>query len=188
MMRGPMKRPSDEPDDGNDVSLSWLIQSILRGTLAGLRRNKLAAALAGLTAVFFLLIAINYRLDGLHDYQQFILPRLLRLESGFSESLRASENASGDLRAYYFENAHRQVGDILRVARLDRPKGDSARARHRKFIQYYEAVNLEFYTIGMQARVDPNIDYVARLRMRMEELKPIRDSWASWAIPGENGH
>jgi hypothetical protein len=182
-----MKRQSDEPVNGNEVSLLWLIQSILRGTGAGLSRNKLATALASLTAIALLLMAINYRLDGLHDYQQFILPRLLRLESGFSESLHASENASDDLRAYYFENAHRQVADILRAARLDRPKGDTARARHRKFIQYYEALDLEFYTIGMQVRVDPNIDYVGRLRKRMDELKPMRDSWASWAIPGMKG-
>jgi hypothetical protein len=179
-----MKRQPEEPDNGNEVSLSWFIQSILRGTLTGLRRNKLATVLASLTALAFLVIAINYRLDGLHDYQQFILPRLLRLESGFSDSMRASENASGELRAYYFENAHRQVLEILRVARLDRPKGDTARARHRKFIQYYESLSLEFYTIGTQARIDPDMDYVGRLEKRIVELKPLRDSWASWAIPG----
>jgi len=83
-------------------------------------------------------------------------------------------------------NAHRQVKDILRVARLDRVKGYVARAKHREFIRYYELLDLEFNSIGMQMSVNPNLDYLRQLTDRMGKLKPIRDAWAQWTDPGKN--
>jgi hypothetical protein len=170
-----------------EPGVSWLLQSLARGIVDGLRRNKIAAGLAGLTALMLLLLAVNYQLDGLQDYRESILPRLLRLESGFLGSLQTAESASGDWRAYYFENAHRQVKDILRVARLDRPVGVAAKAKHRKFIQYYERLDSEFYAVVSELRVRDDMDYVRELRKKMDELKPIRDDWAAWALPKKSG-
>lgn len=166
-------------------SVVWLIKSLARGIAHGLRRNKLAAVLAGVTGGILVVLAVNSRFDGLPHYQEFILPRLLRLEAGFLGSLQSAENASGEWRAYYFENAHRQVRDILRAARLDRPEGYVARGKHRKFIRYYELLDAKFNSIGKQIRVDPDLDYLRQLKEGMGELKPIRDTWARWADPGK---
>ena len=141
---------------------------------------------AAMTAAALIVLAVNSRSDGLRDYQEFILPRLLRLETGFLDGVRSAENASGEWRAYYFENAHRQVRDILRAARLDRPKGYAARKKHREFIRYYELLDLTFNNIAMQLTVNPNLDYVRELTDRVHELKPTRDAWAQWAEPRQN--
>jgi len=181
---------NSQPDDSqtpNDISVSWLFRSLVRGIVDGLRRNKLAAALAALTAVTLIGLSVNYRLDGLRDYQESILPRLLRLEYGFNRSLQIAESTTGDWRAYYFENTHRQLRDILRAARLARPTGVVARAKHRKFIQYYERLDLEFTSVGAEARINPEMDYVRELKLRMDALKPIRDTWAQWAELKTNG-
>ena len=174
------------PDDasiGDEGSLRWLIRSLAYGTLAGLRQNKLAAALGFVTLAVLLALALDSRFDGLAEYQESILPRLIRLETGFISSLKAAENGSGDWRAYYFENAHRQVKDILRAAKLSRPRAHVAKTKHREFIRYYELLDREFVNIDVQLASNPNIDYVQQLRSGMEALKPIRDTWAQWAEP-----
>jgi hypothetical protein len=170
----------DDSEFNDQISISWLIRSFGRGFLAALSRNKIAAVLAALTATVFIALAVDSRFDGLRDYQQSILPKLLRLESGFLDSLQAADNNSGEWRGYYFENAHRQVRDILRTARLYRPEGDVAREKHREFIRYYDLLDSTFNDVGMQLRIDPNLDYVRRLKEKMDELKPIRDGWAKW--------
>ena len=170
-------------ENDNEVSVSWLIKSIAYGIVDGLRRNKLATALASVTLVVLLVLAVDSRFDGLDHYQEFILPRLLRLETGFLNSLRSAEGASGEWRAYYFENAHRNLKDILRAARLDRPQGHVARTKHRELIRYYELLDSEFNRIGMQMRLNPDLDYLRQFTDKMDELKPIRDAWAQWANP-----
>jgi hypothetical protein len=165
----------------DQISLRWLIRAFGQGILTTLRRNKIAAILAGLTATVLIAFALNSSFDGLREYQQNILPKLLRLESGFRDSLQAAENNSGEWRGYYFENAQRQVRDILRAARLYRPEGYVAREKHLEFIRYYEQLESAFNDVGMLLRIDPNLDYVHRLKQKMDELKPIRDDWAKWA-------
>jgi hypothetical protein len=173
--------PQVHDSEFNDLSISWLIRSLGHGVLTTLRRNKIAAVLAALTATALIALAVDSRFDGLRDYQQSILPKLLRLESGYLDSLRAAENNSGEWRGYYFENAHRQVRDILRTARLYRPEGYVAREKHREFIRYYDLLDSTFNDVGMQLRIEPNLDYVRRLKQKMDEFKPIRDGWAKWA-------
>jgi hypothetical protein len=176
---------TNHPGMDNEPTLGWLIGSIGRGIVQGLKRNKLAAVLAGLTGASLIALSLDSRFDGLLQYRESILPRLLRLEAGFINSLRAAENTSGEWRAYYFENAHRQVRDILRAARLDRPEGYVARGKHRRFIRYYEMLDSKFNSIRMQLRVDPDLDYLRELTATMDELKPIRDAWAAWAAPAK---
>ena len=53
--------------------------------------------------------------------------------------------------------------------------------KHREFIRYYDLLDSAFNDVGMQLRIDPNLDYVQRLKQKMDELKPIRDGWAKWA-------
>jgi hypothetical protein len=171
----------NDSEFNDQISISWLIRSFGHGVLTTLRRNKIAAVLAALTATVLIALALDSRFDGLRDYQQSILPKLLRLESGYLDSLRTAENNSGEWRGYYFENAHRQVRDILRTARLYRPEGYVAREKHREFIRYYDLLDSAFNDVGMQLRIDPNLDYVQRLKQKMDELKPIRDGWAKWA-------
>jgi len=150
-----------------------------------MRRNKLAAVLAGITLVLLSALAIDSRFDGLAEYQASVLPRLSRLEAGFLRSLLAAENASGEWRGYYFENAHREVKQILRAADLSRPRAHVARKKHADFIRYYSLLDREFADIGLEANVNPNLDYVKEVRARMEKLKPIRDGWAQWALPAK---
>jgi hypothetical protein len=176
-----MNPPLNDSEFNDQPSISWLIRSFGQGLLTTLRHNKIAAVLAALTATVLIALAVDSRFDGLRDYQQSILPKLLRLESGYLDSLRAAENNSGEWRGYYFENAHRQVRDILRTARLYRPEGYVARDKHREFIRYYDLLDSAFNDVGMQLRIDPNLDYVHRLKQKMDELKPIRDGWAKWA-------
>jgi hypothetical protein len=170
----------DDSGIGNEVSIRWLLKSIAYAIFRGLIRNKLASILAFLTAAALIVLTVNSRFDGLHNYQEVILPRLLRLETGFINSLRYAETDSTDWRAYYFENAHQQVKDILRAASLAHPKGYAAQQKHREFVRYYESLNLAFYSVGMQLRVNPDLDYLTQLKNRMKELKPIRDDWARW--------
>ena len=120
-------RPHHDLGVDNEVSVPWLIKSLAHGSVEALQRHKLATGLATVTAIVLILLAVASRPDGLSQYQEFILPRLLRLETSFLASLRSAENTSGEWRGYYFENAHRQVKDILRVARLDRVEGYVAR-------------------------------------------------------------
>jgi hypothetical protein len=169
----------------DEPTLGWLIGSIGRGIVQGLKRNKLAAVLAGMTGASLITLSLGGRFEGLPHYRESILPRLLRLESGFINRLKAAENASGEWRAYYFQNAHRQVRDILRAARLDRPQGYVARRKHRTFIRYYELLDSKFNSIELQLRVDPNLDYLQELTHSMDELKPIRDAWAAWALSAQ---
>jgi hypothetical protein len=166
----------------DEVSARWLVKSLAHGILDTLRRNKLATVLAAAVLVGLTVLAVDSRFDGYVHYREFILPRLLRLETGFHNALRSAENSSGDWRAYYFENAHRQVRDILRAARLDRPGAYFARRKHREFIRYYESINLEFYAVAAKVRTNPNVDYLSELKVSIEKLKPIRDRWAEWAI------
>jgi hypothetical protein len=81
------------------------------------------------------------------------------------------------------ENAHRQVRDILRAARLSRPSAHAAKTKHREFIRYYELLDKEFVKIGVQLASNPNIDYLQQLKSGMEALQPIRDAWSQWAEP-----
>jgi MoxR-like ATPase len=180
-----IRRLSPHPDDptNSEVSIRWLVQSLVRGAIDGLKRNKLAAILAAVTAVVLIMLAASSQFDGLSDYQQSILPRLLRLEAGFLSSLRSAENTTGEWRGYYFENAHRQVRDILRVARLDRPQGYVARQKHAEFIRYYDMLDSAFSDIGMQLRTKPDLDYVLKLKKRMDQLTPVRNRWATWGEP-----
>jgi hypothetical protein len=178
---------ADPSEMTDEVSLAWLIKSLAHGVLDGLRRNKLAALLATVIAGILIPLAVNSRFEGLQQYQEFILPRLLRLERGFLQSLRAAENASGEWRLYYFENAHRDVNDILRAARLDRPQGYVARRKHRSFIRYYESLDSAFHDISIEMRTNPDVDYIDRLRKRLNERKALRDAWEQWAIPAKNG-
>jgi hypothetical protein len=172
-------------DSNNEVSIRWLVTSLARGFVEGLRRNKLAALLAVVTLVVLVGLALDKRFDGLSHYQEAILPQLMRLEIGFHNRVRAAENTSGDWRRYYFENAHRQVRDILRAARLARPEAHFSRKKHREFIRYYELLDSEFNTVETQMLSQPDMDYVQQLKDRMSKLKPIRDSWAQWAHPGK---
>jgi len=172
---------SHDSEFNDQISIGWLIRAFGQGILTTLRRNKIAAILAGLTATVLIAFALNSSFDGLREYQQNILPKLLRLESGFRSSFQAAENNSGEWRGYYFENAQRQVRDILRAARLYRPEGYVAREKHLEFIRYYEQLDSAFNDVGMRLRIDPNLDYVHRLKQKMDELKPIRDDWAKWA-------
>jgi hypothetical protein len=172
----------ENPGAGEEVSVRWLIKSLAYGFVDALRRNKLATALATITLAVMIGLAVDNRFDGHAHYQQAILPRLLRLETSFHAILRAAENASGDWRRYYFENAHRQVRDILRAARLDRPEENVARRKHQEFIRYYELLDMEFNTIEMQMNANPNLDYLHQLTARIQALKPIRDPWAQWAL------
>src|SRR5262245_20518987 len=133
-----------DPEVDNEASLPWLIKSIAQGIVDGLRRNKLASTLAAVTLIALIILAADRRFDGLHQYRESILPRLLRLETGFLNSLRLAQNSSGDWRGYYFENAHRQVRDILRAAKLARPEAHFARKKHLQFIRYYELLDSEF--------------------------------------------
>ena len=176
-----MNRQPDDPGFDGEVSVGWLAKSLARGIVDGLRRNKLATILAALTLLVLIGFAIDNRFDGLAHYQESILPRLLRLEIGFYNSLRVAENTSGEWRAYYFKNAHTQVRDILRAARLDRPEAYVARRKHRQFIRYYELLDEQFNTIAMQLVANPNLDYVHQMTEKMKELRPIRDGWAEWA-------
>jgi hypothetical protein len=173
-----LNRPGDPLD--NEVSIRWLAKSIIRNIVDGLKRNKLATILAAITLAVSLVLAFDSRFDGVSDYQEFILPRLLRLETGFHRSLRAAEHASGEWRSYYFENAHAQVRDILRAARLERPGAHVARQKHREFIRYWESIHTAFHTIATKTTIDPNLDYVHELAENMRAFKPIRDAWAAW--------
>jgi hypothetical protein len=177
-----LNQPGDSLD--NEVSLGWLAKSLIRSVVDGLRRNKLATVLAGGTLAVLLVLAFDSRFDGLSDYQQSILPRLLRLETGFHHSLRAAQHAEGEWRAYYFENAHGQVRDILRAARLDRPSAHVARTKHREFIRYWESIHSTFHTIATKLTIDPDFDYVHQLTEKMREFQPIRETWSAWAEPG----
>lgn len=181
-----MKQPPEDPLIDGEVSLGWLIKSLASGIVDTLRRNKVATALATLTLVVLIVLAVDSQFDGLPRYQELILPRLSRLETAFLTSLRSAGNASGEWRSYYFENAHIQVKDILRAAGLDQPTAHVARRKHREFIRYYELLDLEFHTIGMQMSVNPGLDYLGKLRTRIEELKPIRSVWAQWADAKNN--
>ena len=182
---------SMDPEVDNGASLPWLIKSLAQGIVGGLRRNKIASILAGVTLIALIVLAADRRFDGLHQYQESILPRLLRLETGFLNSLRLAQNSSGEWRGYYFENAHRQVRDILRAAKLARPEAHFSRKKHLQFIRYYQLLDSEFNTIGAQLRANPNLDYLSQLTAKMDELKPIRNDWAEWAQPqdseGEKG-
>ena|SRR5438128_257022 len=80
-----------------------LIKSLAHGSVEALQRHKLATGLATVTAIVLILLAVASRSDGLHHYPEFILPRLLRLETSFLASLRSAENTSGEWRGYYFE-------------------------------------------------------------------------------------
>ena len=173
------------PNENDEVSLRWLIRSLARGAADALRHNKLAAVLAAVTLAVLTALAVDNRFDGLSHYQEAILPRLLRLETGFHASLRIAgdPNTSADWRRYYFGNAQSQVRDILRAARLDRPDAYVAAQKHREFIRYYESIELEFHGIGLQLTVNPHLDYLKKLTAKMEEVKPIRDRWAGWALP-----
>jgi hypothetical protein len=168
-----------EPD--NDISIRWLMKSLVRGVIDGLRRNRLAAVLAALTLTGLIAFGVYSRYDGLRQYQNDILPRLLRLETAFNNSLGTAWNASGEWRAYYFKDAHSRVRDILRAAELERPQGYSARRKHRQFIRYYEAIDEAFHRLEMQMAANPNFDYLSQLTGKMDELKPVRDAWATWA-------
>src|SRR5437016_5521042 len=96
----------------DQISVRWLMKSLAFGFIEALRRNRLAATLAAATGIVLIALAFNSGFDGLGDYRQFILPRLLRLEAGFLSDIQTAKNASGPWRGYYFENAHRQVRDI----------------------------------------------------------------------------
>jgi hypothetical protein len=168
-----------EPEE---VSARWLITSLVRAAIDAIRRNKLAAILAAGVLAILVALALDSRFDGLAGYQESIVPRLLRLETGLQRELRSAENATGEWRAYYFENAHRQVRDILRAARLYRPDAYFARRKHRQFIRYYELLNSEFHAVQIQLRTQPGLDYLGELRSRTEKLKPTRDAWAEWAL------
>jgi hypothetical protein len=171
------------PDEG---SIRWLIRSIASSIFDGVRRNRLAAVLAMVTASSLIVFAVSNRFHGLHEYQDFTLPRLLRLETGFLRNLRMAENASGEWRAYYFKEAHSQVRDILRAARLDPPKSYDAQARHQQFIRYYESIDTTFHSIETELIRKPNLDYILHLREQMNQLSPIRDAWFQWAQQREN--
>jgi hypothetical protein len=172
---------TDGPRIDDEVTPGWLLKSLARGFIDTLRRNKLATALATLTLVVLIALALNNRFEGLPHYQQSILPRLVRLETVFLVGLRKTEIASGEWRRYYFEESHRQIKDILRASRLERPTSYVARRKHRQFIRYYELLDQEFHTLAAQAQADPNSDYLQKFTARMEELRLIRDEWAQWA-------
>ena len=176
-----MNSRSDDPVTDDEVSLGWLIKSLAYGFVDSLRRNKVATVLATLTLVILIVLAADSQFDGLPRYRELIFPRLSRLEAVFHTNLQSAGNVSGEWRRYYFENAHRQVKDILRAARLDRPTSYVARQKHREFIRYHELLDLEFNTIRKQMSVNPDFDYLSELTARIEELKPIRDVWAQWA-------
>jgi hypothetical protein len=164
----------------DEGSIRWLIRSITSSIFDGVRRNRLAAVLAMVTACSLIVFAVSNRLHGLHEYQDFTLPRLLRLETGFLGSLRMAENASGEWRAYYFKEAHSQVRDILRAARLDPPKADDAQSRHQQFIRYYESIDTTFHSIETELIQKSNLNYILHLREQMNQLSPIRDAWFQW--------
>jgi hypothetical protein len=170
-----------------EVSLKWLIRSIARGFIDGVRRNKLAAVLAGVTLIVLISFAFDRQFDGLPRYQASILGQLTRLEATFHRSLRTAENASGEWRLYYFETAHSELQDILRAAKLARPGSYVARRKHREFIRYYELLDMEFHAIRTQIDLDANFDYLNEFTHRMEQLKPIRDAWVHWAVPKQTG-
>jgi len=167
-----------EPD--NDISIRWLMKSLLRGVIGGLRRNRLAAILAASTLTALIAFAVYSRYDGLRQYQGDVLPRLLRLETAYNNSLRTAANASGEWRAYYFKEAHSGVRDILRAAGLDRPQGYGARRKHRQFVRYYEAIDETFHSLETQMAANPDMDYLGQLTKKMDELRPARDAWAAW--------
>jgi hypothetical protein len=177
-----LNRLPNGPDIDDEASIGWLTKSLARGFVDVLRHNKLAAVLATVTMIVLIALAVNRRFDGLPQYREFILPRLLRLEGGLHKNLRAADNASGEWREYYFKEAHSQVRDILRAANLDRPTAYMARSKHRQFMRHYELLDSEFNNIRRQMKANPSLDYLGRLNHKMEELKPIRDTWAQWAI------
>jgi hypothetical protein len=177
-----LNRLPNGPDIDDEASIGWLAKSLARGFADGVRRNKLAAVLATVTMIALSALAVDRRFDGLSEYREFILPRLLRLEGVLLKNLRVAENASGEWREYYFKEAHSQVRDILRAANLDRPTANLARRKHQQFLRHYELLDSEFNSIRKQMKANPNLDYLGRLNNKMEELKPIRDTWAEWAI------
>jgi hypothetical protein len=173
---------SSSPEIEDEVSISWLVKSLASGFVDSVRHNKLAAVLATVTMIAMIALAVNRRFDGLPHYRESILPRLLRLEGGLHKNLRAADNASGEWREYYFKEAHSQVRDILRAANLDRPTANLARRKHQQFLRHYELLDSEFNNVRRQMKTNPNLDYLGRLNNKMEELKPIRETWAQWAI------
>ena len=146
-----------------------------------MRRNRLASILAASTLTGLIAFAVYSRYDGLRQYQDDVLPRLLRLETAFNNSLKTAAKASGEWRAYYFKDAHSRLRDILRAASLDRPLGYGARRKHRQFVNYYEAIDETFHSLETQITANPDIDYLRQLTDKMDELKPSRDAWAAWA-------
>jgi hypothetical protein len=177
-----VKVRSNGPEIDDEASIGFLTKSIARGLVDGVRHNKLAAVLATVTMIVLTALAVDSRFDGLPHYREFILPRLLRLEGVLLKNRRAAENASGEWREYYFKEAHSQVRDILRAGNLDRPAANLARRKHQQFLRHYGLLDSEFTSIRIQMRAKPNLDYLRQLNNKMEELKPIRDVWAQWAI------
>ena len=167
----------NDPGIDEEVSIRWLVTSIVRAIVDGVRRNKLAAVLAAVTLVVLSALAVSRQFDGLPEYQGSILPRLLRLEATYLDRLRVAESANGEWREYYFKEAHSQVRDILRAASLDRPEAYVARRKHREFVRYYELLDSEFNSLRKQMRAKPNLDYLRQLTGKMKELQPIRDHW-----------
>jgi hypothetical protein len=179
--KGSLNRLPNGPDIDDEASIGWLTKSLARGFVDVVRHNRLAAVLATVTMIVLIALAVNRRFDGLPHYREFILPRLLRLEGGLHKNLRAADNASGEWREYYFKEAHSQVRDIVRAANLDRPTANLARRKHQQFLRHYELLDSEFISIRRQMKADPNLDYLGRLNDKMDELKPIRETWAQWA-------
>lgn len=183
-----MARQYGDPTAEGEASIRWLLKSLAVAFVDGLRRNKIASVLAFVTLSVLVVLALDSRFDGLEDYQQGIMPRLLRLENGFHRSLRYAESTSGEWRAYYFENAHRDVKVIIRAATLSRPGAHFARKKHAEFVRYYRSLDREFNAISTQLSANPNLDYVQQLRTKMDELKTIRDRWADWAKPAQSAN
>lgn len=176
-----MKPLPQEPAIEDFATLRGLVKSIACGMADGLRRNRVAAALALLTFTLATALALNSEFDERPRYREFILPDLIRIEARFLTTMRyADRSPRDDWRLFHFITAHNQLKDVIRTAKGSWPASSQARKAHADFIRYYDSLDEEFAIIRTEMSLNEELDYLAAWKEREQKLRPLRNSWESW--------
>ena len=129
------KRKNQSPE----VDLLHFLQSLVRSSLDGLSRNKLAATLSLIALVLTTALALTSDYDERPRYRKLILPEIHKAEQQFFTIMQAAEDEQNELwRLHYFLEGHRRAKAALRVVRAEHPMTPAGRKAQRELARYYD--------------------------------------------------
>ena len=174
------KRKNQSPE----VDLLHFLQSLVRSSLDGLSRNKLAATLSLIALVLTTALALTSDYDERPRYRKLILPEIHKAEQQFFTIMQAAEDEQNELwRLHYFLEGHRRAKVALKIVRAEHPMTPAGRKAQRELARYYELVDEQLAIIRTEMSFYETFDYVGEWQRRNAELMPIREQWLQWVQP-----